>query len=125
MSLLLKKKQNTYQAVAFLKGYFSSPRKTRLIVNCIRNKNINIALSFLRYSNKKASKIIEKLLISCISNWRMKYSDNLHDYHLLYIKRIFVNNGPFLKRLRPAPQGRAHRIRKRSSHIKIFIDIRK
>ncbi|WP_185862516.1 large ribosomal subunit protein uL22 [Blattabacterium cuenoti] len=105
----------------------SAPRKMRLLVNLIRNKEIQKALDILKYSKKqKVSSFLRKLLLSVLSNWHRKYpnlsfSDKKSS---LYIKKITVNQGKTLKRLRPVPQGRGHRIRKKSSKILVFLEKR-
>ena len=100
----------------------TSPRKMRLIVDLIRGKEVDFALNILKFDSKIGSKRIEKLLLSAISNWQEKNKDIKIEDANLFIKEIFVNGGKMIKRLRPAPQGRAHRIRKRSNHITIVID---
>ncbi|WP_185866396.1 50S ribosomal protein L22 [Blattabacterium cuenoti] len=104
----------------------SSPRKMRLLVNLVRNKKIQNALDILKYSKKKKVSIcLRKLLLSVLSNWHRKYSNlSLDKDSSLYIKEIRVNQGRTLKRLRPVPQGRGHRIRKKSSKILVFLENR-
>ncbi|WP_185864287.1 50S ribosomal protein L22 [Blattabacterium cuenoti] len=106
---------------ASLNGVRSSPRKIRLVTNLIRYKKVKKALDILLYSSKKKISIfLRKLLLSSISNWKKKYNSvEIDDF--LYIKEIRVDQGKTLKRLRPVPQGRGHRIRKRSSHVTIFL----
>ncbi|WP_185858342.1 50S ribosomal protein L22 [Blattabacterium cuenoti] len=105
---------------ASLNGVRISPRKMRLVADLIRNKEIQKALSILEYSSKKrVSYFFRKLLLSLLSNWKRKY-EQLEDINL-YINKIVVNQGKTLKRLRPVPQGRGHRIRKRSSNISVFL----
>ena len=99
-----------------------SARKMRLVVNNIRGKSIDEALNILRYTKKEAAAWLEKLLLSAISNWETK-SDmayNADDYELL-ISEAFVDEGTMLKRFRPAPHGRAHRIRKRTNHVTLKV----
>ncbi|WP_341666220.1 uL22 family ribosomal protein [Blattabacterium cuenoti] len=118
-------KQETNIVSASLNGIRNSPRKMRLIANLIKNKEIYLALDLLTYSNKrKISLIFKKLLFSLLSNWKIKHNqyDFEHREFFLYIKEIRVNQGKTLKRLRPIPQGRGHRIRKRSSNIIAFLD---
>ncbi|WP_341656101.1 uL22 family ribosomal protein [Blattabacterium cuenoti] len=118
-------KQETNIVSASLNGIRNSPRKMRLIANLIKNKEIYLALDLLTYSKKrKISLIFKKLLFSLLSNWKIKHHqyDLEHREFLLYIKEIRVNQGKTLKRLRPIPQGRGHRIRKRSSNIIAFLD---
>jgi Ribosomal protein L22 len=117
-------KQETSSVSASLNGVRNSPRKMRLIANLIRNKEIQNALDLLTYSKKiKISFIFKKLLFSLLSNWKKKYNQSFSEKkEFLYIKEIRVNQGKTLKRLRPVPQGRGHRIRKRSSNIIVFLD---
>ncbi|WP_185866956.1 large ribosomal subunit protein uL22 [Blattabacterium cuenoti] len=123
-------KQETNMVSASLNGIRNSPRKMRLIANLIRNKEIYSALDILTYSRKKRiSFVFKKLLLSLLSNWKNKYdqlySEKSEKKEFLYIKEVRVNQGKTLKRLRPVPQGRGHRIRKRSSNIIIFLDKKK
>ncbi|BBA17315.1 large ribosomal subunit protein uL22 [Blattabacterium cuenoti] len=117
-------KQETNVVSASLKGVRNSPRKMRLIANLIRNKEIYLALDLLTHSKKKRiSLIFKKLLFSLLSNWKTKHNQSNFENqeYLLYIKKIIVNQGKTLKRLRPVPQGRGHRIRKKSSNITVFL----
>ncbi|WP_341664961.1 uL22 family ribosomal protein [Blattabacterium cuenoti] len=119
------KQEETNIVSASLNGIRNSPRKMRLIANLIKNKEIYLALDILSYSKKrKISLIFKKLLFSLLSNWKIKHNqyDVENREFLLYIKEIRVNQGKTLKRLRPIPQGRGHRIRKRSSNIIAFLD---
>ena len=99
----------------------TSPRKMRLVADLIRGMEAYKALGVLRYSKKEASIRLEKLLRSAIANWEQK-NDKKADSGELYISKIYVDEGKTLKRLRPAPQGRGYRIRKRSNHVTIFVD---
>ncbi|MCQ2232912.1 MAG: 50S ribosomal protein L22 [Paludibacteraceae bacterium] len=99
----------------------TSPRKMRLVADMIRGMEAYKALSVLKYSTKNASNGLEKLLRSAIANWEQK-NDRKADNGELYISSIFVDEGRTLKRLRPAPQGRGYRIRKRSNHVTIYVD---
>ncbi|WP_185873128.1 50S ribosomal protein L22 [Blattabacterium cuenoti] len=109
--------------VASLKGFRISPRKIRLVVNLIRNKEINVALTILSFCNKKRCALnIKKLILSLLSNWEKKYND---DKSNLYIKKIIVDQGKIMKRIRPVPQGKSHRIKKKLSNITIFVDKKK
>ncbi len=99
----------------------SSPRKMRLVVDLIRGMEAQKALAVLRYSKKDASNRLEKLLLSAIANWEQK-NDRKADSGELFVSKIYVDEGKTLKRLRPAPQGRGYRIRKRSNHVTIFVD---
>ncbi len=98
-----------------------SPRKMRLVADMIRGKKIEEALTLLKFNSKFASIKIEKLLLSAISNWENKNEGKRKEEANLFVKEIFVNQGRTLKRLRPAPQGRAHRIRKRSNHVTLVL----
>jgi large subunit ribosomal protein L22 len=107
---------------AKLKNVPSSPRKMRLVADLIRGERVNKALNILKYEPKIGSVKLEKLLLSAISNWEAKNQDvKLEDADLI-VKDIFVDGGRILKRLRPAPQGRAHRVRKRSNHVTLVVD---
>lgn len=110
------------EAIAKLNNCTIAPRKMRLVADLIRGQRINYALSVLQYDSKAGSRYLEKLLLSAISNWTQKYEDEDVEEADLYIKEIYVDGGRVLKRIQPAPQGRAHRIRKRSSHITIKLD---
>ena len=109
-------------AIAKLKNVPTSPRKMRTIVDLIRGKRVGYALNELKYQPKIGAKYLEKLLLSAISNWQNAHEDESLEEADLYIKTISVDSGRMLKRLRPAPQGRAHRIRKRSNHITLILD---
>jgi len=112
------------EAVAILRDCPTSPRKMRLLADLIRGQQIDRATGILRFSKKHASINMEKLLLSAISNWEKSNSDASLEEAGLYVKRIQVDEGRMLKRLRPAPQGRGHRIRKRSNHITLVVDAR-
>lgn len=112
-------KKNKYFAV--LKDCPTSPRKMRLVSDMIRGVEANKALDMLKFSPKEASRRVEKLLMSAIANWQAKNEGVRLEDSSLYVKEIFVDSGRVLKRLRPAPQGRAHRIRKRSNHVTIVL----
>ncbi|WMJ75249.1 50S ribosomal protein L22 [Cytophagaceae bacterium ABcell3] len=109
-------------AIAKLKNVPTSTRKMRLVADLVRGLNVNHALSILKFQSKVGAQSIEKLLLSAIANWQAKNEDVRLEDADLYIKDIHVDGGRILKRLRPAPQGRAHRIRKRSNHITMVID---
>ena len=100
----------------------TSPRKMTLVADQIRGKKVNNALSILKFSPKHASNRIEKLLLSAISNWQQKNPDTDIENENVIISEIRVDSAGMLKRLRPAPQGRAHRIRKRSNHVTLVLD---
>tara|TARA_B100000941_G_C28501496_1_gene554547 strand:- start:475 stop:849 length:375 start_codon:yes stop_codon:yes gene_type:complete len=110
------------EAVAKLKNVPTSTRKMRLIADLIRGKGVDLALNTLKFDSKIGSKRMEKLLLSAIANWQEKNKDSKIEDSDLFIKEIFVDGGKVIKRLRPAPQGRAHRIRKRSNHITMILD---
>lgn len=109
------------QYFAKLNDVPSSPRKMRLVADMIRGMEVNRALGTLRYSNKAASKDVEKVLRSAIANWEQK-NERKAEAGELFITKVYVDEGVTLKRLRPAPQGRGYRIRKRSNHISLFVD---
>jgi len=99
----------------------SSPRKMRLVVDLIRGQEVNKAIGILRYTHKEAARKVEKLLLSAIANWQNKNEGKrLEDVNLI-VKEAFVDGGRMLKRLRPAPQGRAYRVRKRSNHVTLVL----
>ena len=108
-------------AFAKLNNCPTSPRKMRLVADQIRGEDISNALSILKFSPKEASRRLEKLLVSAISNWQSKNEDANIDLAQLFVKEITVDGGSMLKRIRPAPQGRAHRIRKRSNNVKLVL----
>ncbi len=110
------------EAIAKLNNVPTSPRKMRLIADLIRGMGVDLALNTLKFDSKIGSKRLEKLLLSAISNWQEKNKDEKIEDAELFIKEIYVNGGKMIKRLRPAPQGRAHRIRKRSNHVTIVLD---
>jgi len=110
------------EAVSKLKNVPTSPRKMRMVADLIRGKKVNSALSLLKYEPKEGAARLEKLLLSAISNWQNVNEDVRLEEADLYIKAITVDGGKILKRFRPAPQGRAHRIRKRSNHVTLVID---
>ena len=115
------KAEKQQKAIAVLRDCPTSPRKMRLVADIIRGVEINKALGILRYSKKEASIRVEKLLKSAIANWEAKNpSERLEDTKLC-VKEIFVDGGRMLP-LQAAPQGRAHRIRKRSNHVTIVVD---
>ena len=108
------------QYFAKLQNVPSSPRKMRYVVDMVRGMEVNRALGTLKFSKKAASEAVEKLLRSAIANWEQKNDRKAEDGEL-YITRIFVDEGVTLKRMRPAPQGRGYRIRKRSNHVTLFV----
>ena len=109
------------QYFAKLNDVPSSPRKMRLVADMIRGMEVNRALGILRYSNKAASKDVEKVLRSAIANWEQK-NERKAEAGELFVTKVYVDEGVTLKRLRPAPQGRGYRIRKRSNHVSLFVD---
>jgi large subunit ribosomal protein L22 len=116
------KEENKKKAFAVLRNCPTSPRKMRLVADMVRGVEVNKALDTLKFSSKEASRKVEKLLLSAISNWQNKNEGvRIEDSHLV-VKEIFVGQARTLKRLRPAPQGRAHRIRKRSNHVTLVLD---
>ena len=118
------KAEKKQMAFAKLNNCPTSPRKMRLVADLIRGKQIEMALAILRFNQKEASRRLEKLLLSAIANWEAKNEDASIEDADLYIKEIRVDGGTMLKRLRPAPQGRAHRIRKRSNHVTLVLGAR-
>jgi large subunit ribosomal protein L22 len=108
-------------AFASLSNHGVSAKKTKLVVDLVRGMDITRALGVLKFTPNKSASVIEKLLLSAIANWENKNPDRDIEDAGLYIKEIFVNQKGMLKRIQPAPQGRAHRIRKRSSEIKIVL----
>jgi len=118
------KKIKKMEAVARLRNYPTSPRKMRLLADLIRGMEVENALNTLKFSTKDPSVPLEKLLLSAIANWRVKNEGVDVAEANLYVKTIFVDGGRVLKRMRPAPQGRAYRVRKRSNHITIIVDSR-
>ena len=109
-------------SLAKLQNCPTSPRKMRLVVDLIRGENVEKALYILKYTNKEAAIRVEKLLLSAIKNWEAKNEDKRVEDSGLYVKEISVGGGRQLKRLRPAPQGRGYRIRKRSNHVTLVVD---
>ncbi|PKV52654.1 LSU ribosomal protein L22P [Aquimarina sp. MAR_2010_214] len=108
-------------AFAKLNNCPTSPRKMRLVADLVRGVKVEKALHILRFNPKEASRRLEKLLLSAIANWQAKNEDASIEDADLFVKEIRVDGGSMLKRLRPAPQGRAHRIRKRSNHVTIVV----
>ena len=112
------RKQNAF---AKLNNCPTSARKMRLMADLIRGKAVDNALSILQFSAKESSVQLEKLLLSAIANWQAKNEDGDLEKAGLFVKEIRVDSARMLKRLRPAPQGRAHRIRKRSNHVTLVL----
>ena len=117
-----RKEERKQQYFAVLRNCPTSPRKMRLVADMIRGVEVNKALDLLKYSSKEASRGVEKLLLSAIANWQAKNEGVRLEESELYVSQIMVDSGRILKRLRPAPQGRAHRIRKRSNHVTLYVD---
>ena len=118
-------KQQT--AIAKANDVPSSPRKMRLVADTVRGVEVNRALDLLKFSKKAPSVVLEKLLRSAIANWESKNQDKAKelDNGNVYVKTIMVDEGRTLKRIRPCPRGRAGRIRKRSNHVTIILDVKK
>ena len=108
-------------AFAKLNNCPTTPRKMRIVADLVRGVQAEKALAILRFNQKEASRRLETLLLSALANWQAKNEDlNVEDADL-FVKEIRVDSGSMLKRLRPAPQGRAHRIRKRSNHVTLVL----
>tara|TARA_B100000963_G_scaffold20815_3_gene15723 strand:- start:1869 stop:2279 length:411 start_codon:yes stop_codon:yes gene_type:complete len=111
-------------AFAKLNNCPTSPRKMRLIADLIRGMDVEKALAELEHNPKEASHRMQKLLLSALANWETKNEGKRMDDNDLYISEVKVDSGRMLKRIQPAPQGRAHRIRKRSNHVTLVVDSR-
>jgi len=116
------KEAKSKKSFAILKNCPTSPRKMRLVADIIRGVEVNRALDILKFSSKHSSVDVEQLLRSAISNWQAKNENLKMEDANLYVSEIFVDSGRVLKRLRPAPQGRGYRIRKRSNHVTLVVD---
>jgi len=116
------KEEKKQMAFARLNNCPTSTRKMRLVADLIRGVEVNRALDVLRYNTKEPSKKLEKLLMSAIANWQKKNEEARIEKSNLFVKEVYVNQGRTLKRLRPAPQGRGYRVRKRSNHVTIILD---
>src|SRR5690554_7161478 len=110
------------QAYARLRNVPTSPRKMRLVVDMIRGKEVNSALDILKFSKQEASGRVEKLLLSAVANWKEKNEGVRLEDANLFVKEVYVDSGRILKRLKPAAQGSANRIKKRSNHMTILVD---
>ena len=110
---------------AALRNVPTSPRKMRLVTDLIRGQEVNKALDILKFSKQEASRRVEKLLLSAIANWQAKNEGVRLEESDLYVKEVQVDGGRILRRIRPAPQGRAYRIRKRSNHVTLVLGSRK
>lgn len=117
-----RKEERKLIAIAKLNNVPTSPRKMRLVADVIRGVNVLEALNMLKHMPQDAAKRLEKLVLSGLANWEAKNEGKNADEENLVVKEIYVDSARMLKRLRPAPQGRAHRIRKRSNHVTIIID---
>jgi len=122
---LVAKEAKKNLAFAKLNNCPTSPRKMRLVADQVRGEGIVKALAILKFSSKEPSKKLEKLLLSAIANWQAKNESADVEKAELFVKEIRVDGGNMLKRLRPAPQGRAHRIRKRSNHVTLVLGANK
>ena len=116
---LKEERQNKYYAV--LRNCPTSPRKMRLVTDMISGVEVNKALDMLKFSSKEASRRVEKLLLSAIANWQTKNEGAKIEESKLVVKEAYVDQSRTLKRIQPAPQGRAHRIKKRSNHVTVVI----
>ena len=116
-----RKEEKKKIAFAKLTNIPSSPRKMRLVADLIRGQEVFRALGILKFSNKEAAARLEKLVRSAVANWEEK-NQRKAEAGELYVTTIYVNPAPMLKRLRPAPQGRGYRIRKRANHVTIIVD---
>ena len=110
------------EAVAKLKNCPMSARKMRLVAGLVRGKKVDDALNILRYTKNEGSNWMEKVLLSAVANWEQKNGFADADDAGLFLKTVLVDEGTMLKRFRPAPHGRAHRIRKRTNHVTIVVD---
>ena len=116
------KAQKKKSAIAKLRNCPISPRKMRLVADLLRGKEVGDAFNILKFNPRHAAKYLEKLLLSAVSNWQSKNEDKSIENTNIFINEIKVDGGRMLKRLRPAPQGRAHRIRKRSNHVTVVLE---
>ena len=111
-------------AFAKLNNCPTSPRKMRLVADIIRGEDVDKALNILKFNPKEASMRLEKLLLSALANWEVKNEGARMEDNQLFVKQVTVDSGRMLKRVQPAPQGRAHRIRKRSNHVTLVLGSR-
>ncbi len=121
----IQKDKKKKLAIARLKNCPISPRKMRLVADLLRGKEVGHALNILKFNPKHAAKYLEKLLLSALSNWQSKNENKSIESTNIFVNEIRVDGGRMLKRLRPAPQGRAHRIRKRSNHVTVVLESNK
>ena len=119
-SILKERKKKL--SIAKLRNCPVSPRKMRLVADLLRGKEVGHALNILKFNPKHSAKYLEKLLLSAVSNWQLKNEDKSIENTNIFVNEIKVDGGRMLKRLRPAPQGRAHRIRKRSNHVTVVLE---
>jgi len=117
-----RREEKKKEFFASLSNCPTSPRKMRLVVDLVRGVEIGKALDILKFNPKHPAKKVEKLLKSAISNWQTKNDGKRIEDANLFVKEVFVDGGRILKRLHPAPQGRAYRIRKRSNHVTLVLD---
>jgi len=110
--------------IAKLNNCPTSPRKMRLVADLVRGKDVEAALNILKFTQKEAAGRVYKLMLSAIANWQVKNEGVRMEESNLFVKSIMVDSARQLKRIRPAPQGRAHRIRKRSNHVTVVLDSR-
>ncbi|MCQ2168936.1 MAG: 50S ribosomal protein L22 [Bacteroidales bacterium] len=120
------KEQKKVTAIAKLNDVPTSPRKMRLVADTVRGVEVNRALDLLHFSKREASIRLEKLLRSAVANWEAKNQDKVKELENgnVIVKTIMVGEGRTLKRIRPCPQGRAGRIRKRSNHVTVILDVK-
>ena len=118
-----RKEARKSQYFAKLNGCPTSPRKMRIVADLVRGMEVEKALQILKFNPKEASINLEKLMLSAIANWQSKNEDAAIEDAGLFVKEIYVDSASMLKRLRPAPQGRAHRIRKRSNHVTLVLGV--
>lgn len=118
------KEEKKKKTLAVLRNCPTSPRKMRLVANLVRGVEVNRALDILKFTPRVGAKKVEKLLLSAIANWQVKNEGKRIEDSNLYVKEIYVDSARTLKRLRPAPQGRGYRIRKRSNHVTVVLDSR-
>ncbi len=118
-----RKEARKNQFFAKLNGCPTSPRKMRIVADLIRGMEVEKALQILKFNPKESSINLEKLMLSAIANWQAKNEDVAIEDAGLFVKEIYVDSASMLKRLRPAPQGRAHRIRKRSNHVTLILGV--
>lgn len=117
----LRKEEMKTTYLAKLNNCPTSPRKMRLVADMVRGEDVFKAMALLQYTQKEAAGRMEKLLRSAIANWEAKNEGERAEEANLYVKEVFVDSGTMLKRIRTAPQGRAHRIRKRSNHVTLIL----